>query len=201
MSDNGTAFTSNEFLKHLQSFHQHIRFAGVGAHHHIGHAERAIATIMSISRAMLIHSALHWPEVSDAALWPMCVAHAVYIWNHVPNPATGLSPADLFTKRRWKLRQFLDLHVFGCPTCVFDHRLSDGKKIPRWTPRYTRCIYLGKSPVHASTVPLVINPSTGAITTQFHVVFDDWFNTVSTNVEDLPNFNDGVWRFTISIFF
>ena len=194
LCDNGTAFTSNDFQKHLQSFHQHIRFAGVGAHHHNGHAERAISTIMSISRAMLIHSALHWPEVSDAALWPMCVAHAVYIWNHVPSPSTGLSPADLFTKSRWKLSQFLDLHVFGCPTYVLDHRLSDGKKIPRWTPRSTRCIYLGKSPVHASTVPLVLNPSTGSITTQFHVVFDDWFNTVSSSVENLPNFNDDEWQ-------
>ena len=148
----------------MQSFHQHIRFAGVGAHHHNGHAERAISTIISISRAMLIHSALHWPQLSDAALWPMAVAHAVYIWNHVPNPSTGLSPADLFTKTRWKLWQFLDLHVFGCPTYVLDSKLSDGKKLPRWSPRSIWCMYLGRSPTHASTVPLVLNHSTGFIT-------------------------------------
>ena len=178
----------------MKHFHQIIRFAGVGAHHHNGHAERSIGTIMSITRAMLIHSALHWPELADPSLWPMCVAHAVYIWNHVPDPSTGLSPTDLFTRTRWKLRQFQDLHVFGCPTYVLDNRLSDGKKIPKWKPRSTRCMYVGTSPTHASTVPLVLNPDTGTITPRFHIVFDDWFQTVSTDVDALPDFNAPAWK-------
>ena len=37
---------------------------------------------------------------------------------------------------------------------------------------------MGKSPDHASTVPLVLNLDTGAITPHFCVVFDDWFTTV-----------------------
>ena len=32
--------------------------------------------------------------------------------------------------------------------------------------------------MHASTVPHVLNPDSGAITTTFHVVFDDWFAMV-----------------------
>jgi len=52
LSDNGSAFTSKEFVQHLNTFHQISRFAGVGSHHQNGHAERAIQTIMSISRAM-----------------------------------------------------------------------------------------------------------------------------------------------------
>ena len=194
LTDNSTAFTGEDFRRHLENFHQVIRFAGAGAHHHNGHAERAIGTIMSITRAMLIHSALHWPELADPALWPMCVAHAVYLWNHMPDPTTGLSPADIFTKSRWKLSQFLDVHVFGCPTYVLDSRLADGRKIPKWTPRSTRCMYVGKSPTHASTVPLVLNPDTGTIIPRFHVVFDDWFQTVSTDVKDLPDFNDPAWK-------
>ena len=59
LADNSTAFTGEAFQQHLNNFHQIIRFAGVGAHHHNGHAERAIGTIMSITRAMLIHAALH----------------------------------------------------------------------------------------------------------------------------------------------
>ena len=38
---------------------------------------------------------------------------------------------------------------------------------------------MGLSPDHASTVPLVLNLDTGAITPQFHVAFDDWFTTVT----------------------
>ena len=48
---------------------------------------------------------------------------------------------------------------------------------------------MGLSLDHAHTVPLILNLDTGAITPQFHVVFDDWFTTVTTSVDDLPDFN------------
>ena len=53
---------------------------------------------------------------------------------------------------------------------------------------------MGLSPYHASTVPLVLNLDTGAITPQFHVVFDDWFTTVPTSVDDLTCMVQDVWR-------
>ena len=52
---------------------------------------------------------------------------------------------------------------------------------------------MGLSPDHASTVPLVLNLDTGVITPQFHVVFNDWFTTVATSVDDLPDFNSAAW--------
>ena len=52
---------------------------------------------------------------------------------------------------------------------------------------------MGLSKKHASTVPLVLNPETGYITPQYHVVFDDWFATVATNVDALPDFNSTRW--------
>ena len=54
-------------------------------------------------------------------------------------------------------------------------------------------MYLEISPNHSSTVPLVLNPDTGTITPQFHIVFDDWFATVTSNIEDLPDFNSEEW--------
>jgi hypothetical protein len=48
---------------------------------------------------------------------------------------------------------------------------------------------MGNSTKHASTVPLVLNPETGAITAQFHVVFDDWFATVTSMESELPDLN------------
>ena len=80
---------------------------------------------------MMLHAAIHWPNVADAMLWLMAVSHAVYVWNHAPDPSTGLSPADLFTKTRWPHSRFHDLHVWGCPVYVLDKTISDGKKIPR----------------------------------------------------------------------
>jgi hypothetical protein len=193
LSDNATAFTSHAFELHLENFSQHIRFAGAGAHHHNGHAERAIRTVMSIARTMMLHSAIHWPDVADPCLWPMAVQHAAFLYNHMPSLENGLSPHDLFSKTRWEHRRFLDIHVWGCPVYVLDKTLSDGKKIPKWKPRSQRCIYVGLSKKHATSVPLVLNPITGSITAQFHVVFDDWFATIASSVEHLPNFNSDEW--------
>ena len=193
MSDNGTSFTSKAFTEHLKTFFQTSKFAGVGAHHHNAQAERAIRTIMSIARTMMIHSGIHWPDVADSTLWPMAVKHACFLFNHVPNHTTGLSPADLFTKVRWPQRKFLDMHVWGCPVYVLEKSLQDGKKIPRWRPRSNRSMYMGISDKHASTVPTVLNLSTGAITPQFHVVFDDYFATVGSDHKDLPDFSSEEW--------
>ena len=43
---------------------------------------------------------------------------------------------------------------------------------------------MGLSPDHASSIPLVLNLDTGAIIPQLHVVFDDWFTTVTSSVDD-----------------
>ena len=65
LSDNGSAFSSQAYRQHLETFSQISQFAGVGAHHHNGVAERSIQTVMSIARTMLLHAAIHWPEVAD----------------------------------------------------------------------------------------------------------------------------------------
>ena len=76
--------------------------------------------------SMMLHSAIHWPEMGDQVLWPMAVAHAIYIYNHVPLTESGVCPSDLFTKMRWEQRKFHDLHVWGCPVYVLDKHLRMG---------------------------------------------------------------------------
>jgi len=194
VSDNGTAFTAAAYRQHLNTFAQITRYAGVGAHHHNGIAERAIQTVMSIARTMMLNSAIHWPAVANASLWPLAVDHAVRLYNHMPNPQTGLSPQDVFTKNRWRQSGFQNFHVWGCPVYILDSTISDGKKLPRWKPRSSRHLYVGMSSKHSSLVPLCLNLETGAITPQFHVVFDEEFATIATKVEDLPDFDSPQWH-------
>jgi hypothetical protein len=52
---------------------------------------------------------------------------------------------------------------------------------------------MGNSPKHSSTVPLVLNPETDAITAHFHVIFDNWFATVAASESDLPNLQSEEW--------
>jgi hypothetical protein len=193
LTDNGSAFTSADYTKHLSIFRQQVKHSGVGAHHHNGNAERSIRTIMELARTMMLHSAIHWPEQADAQLWPMAVQHAVYLWNRTPALDNGLAPLDVFTRTRWEQKHFHDLHVWGCPVYVLDSAIHGGNKIARWKPRSSRSFFLGFSPKFASSVPLVLNPDSGAITSQFHVMFDDWFATVAAGSEP-PDFTTDAWR-------
>ena len=142
MSDNGSAFTSQEFNRHLEHFHQIQKLAGVGAHHHNGVSERAIGTIMSVARAMMIHATIHWPEFCDSSLWPLAVQYAVMIFNRMPDAATGLSPLDILARTRASHSHFQDFHVWGCPVFVLDKRIADGKKPTRWEPRSGRHVFV-----------------------------------------------------------
>jgi hypothetical protein len=98
LSDNNTAFTSHAFELHLENFSQHRHFAGEGTHHHNGHVEQAIRTVMSIARTMMQHSAIHWPEMAGPCPWPMAIQHAVFLYNHMPTLDSGLLPHDLFPR-------------------------------------------------------------------------------------------------------
>jgi hypothetical protein len=60
-----------------------------------------------------------------------------------------------------------------------DDRLQGDGKIPRWEPRSRVAVYLGHSPHHAQSVALVLNLSTGHVSPQFHLVFDNDFTTVN----------------------
>ena len=54
-------------------------------------------------------------------------------------------------------------------------------------------MHVRMSEKHAGDVPLVLNFETGNITAQWNTVFDDWFTTVATNVNDMPNFHADEW--------
>lgn len=185
LTDNSTAFRNAEFTQELSTFRQTLNFAGVGAHHHNGVAERGIQTIMSMSRTILLHAAIRWPDVSDPQLWPMAVDHAVYVYNRIPDPHTGLSPIDILSGVKWQVERLHDIHVFGSPTYVLDPTLQDGKKLPRWSPRTRRGAFLGVSKRHASSAPLILNLQSGSISPQYHCVFDDWFTTVTADDDTL----------------
>lgn len=172
-------FRSASFKADCTNQQQEIRYSGVGAHHQNGIAERQIQTIMGWSRTMLIHLSLHWPEAAALDLWPFAVDHAVWLWNHLPDKATRLSPLEKLTGTAFHNYHHLErLHVFGCPTYVLDPTLQDGKKLPKWTRRSRRGLHLGYSPEHSTTVSRVLNLETGNITPQYHCVHDDTFSSV-----------------------
>ena len=71
-------------------------------------------------------------------------------------------------------------HTLFCPVYVLDSRLQSagGPGPPKWEPRSRIGVYLGHSPFHAGSVALIFNPSTGRVSPQYHVVFDNEFSTI-----------------------
>lgn len=183
-------FHSTEWKSDCLNQGQTPLLSGVGAHHQ-NYAERQIQTIFNMSRAMLLHFAIHWPQEAKSELWPFAVDHAVYLWNRIPSGTSRLSPNEHFTGSLFLNHNHLQrLHVFGCPVYVLDPKLQDGKKLPKWKRRSRRGIYLGVSRLHSTTVHLVLNPDTGHVSPQYHVVFDDTFATVFSDGE----FTENVWN-------
>ena len=106
--------------------------------------------------------------------------HVVYIWNHLPNQHTGLSPNEIFSQSlEPNLDYFKMTQVWGCPTYVLEPNIQDGRKIPKWQPKSRREAFLGFSKQHSSIIGLILNLRTGSITPQYHVVYEDLFTTVT----------------------
>ena len=177
-SDNGV-YKSNDYMKALQDHHQPIRFSGVGAKWQNGVAENAIRIAVTRARTMMMHVALHWPEVDDESLWPLALSYAAHLYNNTPNRETGIAPMEIFTRTQSDHTALRLAHPWGCPTYVLEPRLtSAGGKIPKWQPRSRRGQFVGVSPLHAENIGLIRNLSTGYISPQYHLVYDDWFETV-----------------------
>jgi hypothetical protein len=178
-SDNGV-FTAQEFVEACEDDKQTQSFSGVGAQHQNAEAERAIQTVMYMARSFMIHAALHWSEdgSDEISLWPFAVDHAAWLYNRIPQRTSGITPLEMVTKCKSDHRDLMRTHVWGCPVYVLEATLQDGKKLPKWNKRARMGQFLGFSRSHSSTVALVRNLHTGYVSPQYHVVFDDKFETV-----------------------
>ncbi|KAL7547062.1 hypothetical protein ACHAWF_010384 [Thalassiosira exigua] len=151
-ADNGR-FADQGFRDAIHHCNQKITFCAVGSHHQNGIAERKIKELTLIARTLLLH----------ATRQPRGEVHA----------------EALFFGATDRPRDPSLFHTFGSPCFVLDSCLqSSVGGVPKWEPRSRLGIYVGHSPAHAGSVALVLNPATGHVSPQFHVVFDDNFTTV-----------------------
>ena len=166
---------------------QEITFCGVNAHFQNGIAERSTCTIVDQATAMLLHAIKKWPDEITIDLWPSFTLRLfVDIYNSTPSKS-GLSPEEIFMgqKRKNKLELF---HMFGHPIFVLEPRFQQGQKILKWEPRSHMGIYLGNSPFHTQTVPLILNLWSGLVSPQYHVIYEDQFtSTTSMKTNKLPD--------------
>jgi len=175
-ADNGR-FKEAIFMDDVKLNAQTISFCGVNAHHQNGIVERHNRTLTDNARTMLLHAERLWPEAISEILWPFALKYAQHLHNYLSLDAAGLCPHDKFTNADGSILDELDMadfHTFGSPCYVLDSATHN----PKWNPRSSLRIFVGFSPHHARNVAMVLNPFTGLVSPQYHIVFDDHFQTL-----------------------
>ena len=181
-ADNGR-FAEALFINHCKQAQQTISFSGVNAHWQNGMAEKRIRDLQDQARTMLVHSQHRWKAAITAHLWPYAIRMANDVHMYTPLKS-GRTPIELFSQVA-KAPQLRHFHTFGCPVYVLHEKMQESKKGPKWQERARVGIYLGNSPVHSRSVALVLNIDTGLCSPQFHVSFDDFFETVKGSTRQI----------------
>jgi hypothetical protein len=183
-ADNGR-FVDNLFKNSCEEKGQTQSFCGVNAHWQNGIAERHIRSHQETARTMLLHAKHRWPSAVETYLWPYALRMACEVHCYTPRfdgkiPMTLFSNVNVAPSKR-------HFHPFACPVYVLDNEMQQGKSYSKkkWTERSRVGLYLGPSPQHARSVHLVLNLETGFVSPQFHVSFDDHFETTRKGAADL----------------
>jgi hypothetical protein len=121
-----------------------------------------------------------WPQTVDEMFWPFAIRAAAERMNSLHIDTDGHTPESKFYGVNIEHIPVKTFHTMFCPCCILDNRLHNTDSIgpPKWEPRTNICIHLGHSLFHAGSVAFVYNPSTGHVSPQYHVVFDNDFRTV-----------------------
>jgi hypothetical protein len=147
-------FSAEEYHRDCTEKGQTQSVSGVGAQHQNACAEWAIQTIMYMAQTFMVHSLLPWTDRRsyDLYLWSFAVKHLVWVYNHVPNVKSGLTPLELVTREQSDYRDLLRCHVRGCPVFVLKAKLQNDQKLPKWNRRARMGQFVGFSDEHSSLV-------------------------------------------------
>ena len=173
---NNGRFAENKFTQHCKDSKQRLTFCPVNQHNSNGRAEKRNRDLQDGAQIAMLHAKSMWPEAINTHLWSYALKIVNDIRNFVPQ-ASGRTPLILFSGSN--VQPKIQSHTFGCPVYALDSILASRKIIPKWDSRSLLGIYLGQSPAHSRTVALVMNPLNGLVSPQFHVRFNDTFETLT----------------------
>jgi hypothetical protein len=77
---------------------------------------------------------------------------------------------------------------------VLDSRVQGGQKAEKWSSRSRLAIYLGPSMNHSRSVGLALSFTTGLVSPQYHVRYDDEFQTVQDSIGPVVHGSDWQYR-------
>ena len=144
----------------------------------------------------MLYAMNKWKKMVIICLWPYAMRQANNVTNVTPRKGEELSLPEKFSGVQVspKLHHF---HAFMCPMYVLDNALQSGQGAPKWKNCSRLGVYLGPSLNHARSVLLILKPCMGHVTPQFHIKFDDFFETVQDKSTDLDA-PDPEWKYLSS---
>ncbi len=155
-----------------------MSFCGVNGQFQNGIAEKRIGDLTERARTSLLHAMNRWPSAIAINLWPHALRFANDVCNAAPRLKNGRTPLELFSGTPLR-PQVPNDHPPFCPAHVLHSGFQEGgERFNKWIRRSRVAIHLGNSPRHARSTALVLSLSTGCVSPQFHVKFDDFFETV-----------------------
>ena len=97
---------------------------------------------------------------------------------------------EMLTKTNSDHRDLRRSYVSGFPVYVLEAKLQNNQKLPKWNRRSRLGQFLSFSEENSAVVAIVRHLRTGYILPQYHLVFDDLFDTaVSLGYNDPVNDN------------
>jgi hypothetical protein len=167
------------FKKSIEGKNQKLQLSGVNAQWQNGLVERSNGRLCAAAQSMLNRAISRWDKTITAELWSITIQHAATIYNTTKRRSRDydLSPWEQFTGERSKLDQ-TDMHPVFCPVYVLDRQMQEGTSPPKWKKRTTQKVYVGHFHHYSKSVPMVWDPKTKLVSPQFHIMFDDNFDTV-----------------------
>jgi hypothetical protein len=118
-----------------------------------------------------------WPIVITTSLWPYTIMNVCNSLNDTSSKHRDKTRIELFTKTHMKPNLSHHHHI-GNPVYVLERKLATGTPWQWWWARARVGIYHGKSPSHARSVSLALNPHIGMVSPQFHLKYDDMFKII-----------------------
>ena len=198
--DNGS-FSNEAWVTDCDDKGQTYSFCGVSAHWQNGVVERRIGDLVPAAHTMLLHGMKMYPTGVHDLYWPYALKAAERNRNLYKFGADGLSPRERLCKTKLK-RDIRNEHCLFSPVFNLQKPLQTNPKgLPKWDPRSTVGIFVGMSPNHANNIALVLDLQSGYVSPQFHLVFDDQFQTVEyLKSGDVPPFWNDLAKFNTEEF-
>ena len=142
----------------MEYANQTITLCGVGYHHKNSIVERKFQTLTLGSRKLLLCAKRYWPEAVTPMLWTYELKAFEEKLNVLKLDDDEITPMEKFSGTTTDI-SLKNYHKWVYPVYILDTRLQGNiAGLPRWGPRSRSVIYLGRSPFHAVSVSLALNP-------------------------------------------